>query len=91
MAARGCRSSERAFSSDMTMTALAPSFIGELLPAVTTPLGSMAGLSLARDSMLQSARTQSSQFTVTSFFWATWKGTTCSLNEPFFHAREASM
>ena len=54
----GLRPSALAFSSDMTSSAAAPSFSGELLPAVTVPMPGMnAGLSAARLSRLVSGRT----------------------------------
>ncbi len=54
----GFSPSSLAFSSDMISRAAAPSLSGELLPAVTVPIPGMnAGLSDARLSMVESART----------------------------------
>ena len=54
----GLSPSDSAFSGDMINIAAAPSLSGELLPAVTVPrTGKNAGLSAAKPSAVQSART----------------------------------
>ena len=64
MRARGLRPRSRAFSSDMTSTAAAPSLSGHELPAVTLPPGLNAGLSFASVSTVVPARGPSSRVTV---------------------------
>ena len=56
----------RALSAAIRITAAAPSFSGDALPAVTVPVGSNAGLSDASFSSDVSARGPSSRSTVTS-------------------------
>ena len=64
MRARGLRPRSRAFSSDITRTAAAPSFSGHELPAVTLPPGLNAGLSFDSVSTVVPARGPSSRVTV---------------------------
>ncbi len=68
MRASGLRPSSLAFSADITTTAAAPSLMPEALPAVTVPFLMKAGRSLAKVSMVQFGRMNSSLSTMTSPF-----------------------
>ncbi len=62
----GVRPSSRAFSSDITSTAAAPSLSGHELPAVTVPSGRNAGRSCASTSIVVPGRGPSSASTTVS-------------------------
>ena len=84
----GVTPSSLAFSSDITITAAAPSLIPEAFPAVTILPGSPsfvlnAGRSFARPSIVELARGPSSvSNTIVCFFCLTSTGTISSLNAP---------